>query len=93
MRELLDIERLLSERQRLQAAEKARAARAERAQRLSDALTQARAALERERFEEASAVLGPVANEFPGNAEIASLLQTIAQRELEVKVALAEEAL
>jgi hypothetical protein len=74
-------------------AEKAKAAEAERAGRLSGALAQAREALEFGRYEEAKAVLGAAANEFPGNAEIASLLSNIAQRERIVKVDEAEDAL
>ncbi|MHB8618852.1 MAG: hypothetical protein ACYDAG_04645 [Chloroflexota bacterium] len=89
----LDIQRLLTERKRLEEFETARAARAERARRLSDALAWADSALEREQFEEARAMLGPVTNEHPGNAEIASLLDSIAQRELAVKMAWAEDAL
>jgi len=93
MQDLLDIERLLKERRRLEMAEQARAAKADLARRLSEALAQARGALERERFEEARAALGPVTNENPGSAEAASLMENIARREQEVKVALAEEAL
>lgn len=89
----LDLGRLLAERQRQEDAEKAKAAEAERAGRLSGALAQARAALEIGRLEEARAVLGPAANENPDNAEIASLLSIIAQRELIVKVDQAEDAL
>jgi hypothetical protein len=37
--------------------------------------------------------LGPAANEYPDNAEVARLRQIITQRELAVKVAAAEEAL
>ncbi len=91
----LDLGRLLAERQRQAEAEaeKAKAAEAEKAGRLSGALSQAREALENGRLEEAKTVLGVAANEFPGNAEIASLLLNIAQRERIVKVDEAEDAL
>jgi hypothetical protein len=89
----LDLERLLAERQRQEAAEKAKAAEAERAERLSGALTRAKAALEAGRLEEAEAVLGPVATENPDHAEVASLLKIMAQRARIVKSAAAEDAL
>jgi hypothetical protein len=89
----LDLERLLAERRRHEAAEKARAAAAERAGRLSGALARARAALEAGRFEEARKVLGSAASESPNHPEIASLTEMIAQRERAVKVAAAEEVL
>src|SRR5581483_4085393 len=88
-----DLERLLAERRRLEEAEKARAALAAKAERLSGALAGASEALRSGRFEEAKALLGPVANENPGNAEIDSLLEIIARRTLDVKIAAAEEAL
>jgi len=89
----LDLERLLAERQRQEEAEKAKAAEAERARRLAGALTRARAALQAGRFEEASGLLGSLANDFPDNPDVASLKTIIAQREVSVKVAAAEEAI
>lgn len=89
----LDLERLLAERRRRAEAEKAKAAEAERARRLTGALARARTALEAGRLEEARAVLGPAANENPDNADVASLMQIIAQRELFVKAEAAEDAL
>mgnify|MGYP001236564503 CR=1 FL=1 len=87
--EHLDLDRLRAERQR----QNERAAESERARRLSDALRRARAALDAGRFEEAKAVLGPAGNENPDSAEIASLLDSIAQGELAVKAAQTEDVL
>jgi hypothetical protein len=89
----LDLERLLAERRRQEAAEKAKAAEAERARRLAGALTRARAALEAGRFEEASGLLGSLTNDYPNNSDVASLKTIIAQREMSVKAAAAEEVL
>jgi hypothetical protein len=89
----LDLERLLAARQRQEEAEKAKAAAAERAERLSGALTRAKAALEAGRLEEAQTVLGPVASENPDNADVTSLLKIIAQRARIVNSAAAEDAL
>ena len=85
----LDLDRLRAERQQ----EKARAAAAERARRLSTALSRARAALAAGGLEEARTLLGPVANENPDNAEVTSLLDSIAERAMAVKVRRAEQAL
>ncbi len=82
----LDLDRLLKERLRQEEADKAKAAEAERARRLAGALARTRAALEAGRFEEAKGLLGPAANENPGNPEITTLTTIIAQRELAVKV-------
>ncbi len=89
----LDLERLLAERRRREEAEKAKAAEAERARRLSGALARASVALEAGRFEEAKDLLGVAGNEFPGSPEVNSLKQIIAQRELGVKLSVAEEVL
>lgn len=89
----LDLERLLAERRRQEDAEKAKAAEAERARRLAGALTRARAALEAGRFEEASGLLGSLANDYPNNPDVTSLKSIIAQREISVKAAVAEEVL
>lgn len=89
----IDLQRLLAERQRMEEAEKARAAEAERAWRLSGALAGVRTALDAGRVEEARALLGSAANENPGNAEVASLQDIIARRELLVKTSEAEDAL
>ncbi len=89
----MDLERLLTERRRLQALEHRKAAETERARRLSAGLTGARAALQAGRLEEATALLGPLGEEHPDNVEVASLLGTIAQRQLAVKTSAAEEAL
>jgi len=89
----LDLERLLEERRRQEQADKAKAAEAERARRLAGALARARGALEAGRCEEAKELLGPVANENPGNPEITTLTTIIAQRELAVKVDAVEATL
>jgi hypothetical protein len=89
----LDLERLLAARQREEEARQARAAEAERARRLTETLTAVRAALAAGHLEEAGALLGPVANEYPDNADIASLTAMIAQREFVVKASVAEDAL
>jgi len=89
----LDLERLLAERRRQEEAEKAKAAEAEKARRLAGILAQARGALEAGRFEEANALLGPLAKESPDNPDVASLKTIIAQRELSVKVSIAEDVL
>ncbi len=89
----LDLERLLAERRRQEEARKAKAAAAERAGRLAGALAEAKRALAAGRIEEARESLGRVADENPDNPESASLLDTIAQRELAVKATAAEEAL
>jgi hypothetical protein len=89
----LDLERLLADRRRQQEAETARAAEAERAGRLSGALAEASAALEAGRIEEAKALAGHVCSEDPDNAEAASLLTIITQREMAVKTIAADEAL
>ncbi len=89
----LDLDCLLEERRRQEGAEKAKAAETERARRLAGALARARTALEAGRCEEATELLGPVANENPGNPEITTLKTIIAQRKLAVKVDAAEEIL
>lgn len=89
----LDLERLLAERRRQEEAEKAKAAQAERARRLSEALSGAQRALDAGHIREAEAVLGPLAKDHPNNANITSLLEIIARRELAVKVDMAEQAL
>jgi hypothetical protein len=89
----LDLERLLVERRRQEEGEKARAAAALRAERLSGALARALTSLEAGRCMEARGLLETVASENPDNPEIASLTKMIAQRELAVKGAAAEEAL
>ena len=89
----LDLERLLAERQRQEEAERARAAEAERARRLSGALAEASEALGAGRIEEAKALAGSVSREDPDNAEAASLMTIIAQREMAVKTIAADEAL
>ena len=89
------VARLLAERRRQEeeAAQNEKAAAAARAGRLSAAIASTRAALDAGSLEEARVLLGAAANEFPDNAEIASLQAMIAQRERAVKVAAAEEAL
>jgi hypothetical protein len=84
---------LLVERRRQEETEKARAAAAQWAERLSGALARACAALEAGRFTEARGLLGSVVTENPDNAEIASLMEMIVQRECAVKGATVEEAL
>lgn len=88
-----DVEKLIAERQRKEEEEKARAAEIAASRRLSGALASARESVEAGRFEEARTLLGSVASENPGNADVASLEEMIAQRELAVKVRIAEEAL
>jgi len=89
----LDLERLLVERLRAEAAEHAKAAEAERAGRLAGALAEAKSALTAGRFEEAKALLGTIATENPDSAEIASLVESMRRQELLVKVNAAEEVL
>jgi len=89
----LDLERLLAERRRQEEVEAARAAEAERAGRLSGALAEASEALQSGRIEEARALAGYVTSEDPDNAELASLIIMIAQREMAVKTIAADEAL
>ena len=89
----LDLQRLLAERRRQEEAAQARAAEAERARRLHEVLAGARAALAAGDLEEARTLLGPAANENPDNADIASLVTIIAQREFAVKASAAETAL
>ena len=90
-----DIGRLLAERQVQEAdnARKANAAAAERAGRLVTAIASIKQAIDAGSFEEASALWGTATNDFPDNAEIASLHTTIARRILAVKTAAAEDAL
>ena len=89
----LDLERLIAERQRQEEVERARAAEAERAGRLSGALAEASEALQAGRIEEAKALTGYICSEDPDNADAASLLSIIAQREMAVKTIAADEAL
>ena len=89
----MDVQRLLRIRQQREEQEKAKAAEAERARRLSQALTAARSALASGRVEEARAALGSVTHENPENADVASLMDTIAREELAVKAELADAAL
>lgn len=89
----LDLERLLDERRRQEATEQAKAAQAGRAGRLSGALAGARAALAAGRIEEASALLGPIAMEHPDDADVASLINIVAQHAQHVKAEAAEDAL
>lgn len=89
----IDLERLLAERRRQEAAEKERAAEAERDRRLGDVLAGAKAALAAGRLKEAKGLLSPVANEYPNNPDVASLMTIIVQRERTVIVIAAEDAL
>ncbi|MCC7368809.1 MAG: hypothetical protein IT306_10325 [Chloroflexi bacterium] len=89
----LDVGRLLAERRRQEEADRLRAAEAERAGRLSGALAEASEALRAGRLEEAKALAGVVSTEDPNNAEAASLVTIIAQREAAVKSVAAEETL
>lgn len=90
-----NVARLLAERRRQEeeAAAKARAAAAERAGRLAAAIASIQKSIDAGRFEEARVLLGAATNEFPDNAEIASLQTMIARREFAVKTLAAEEAL
>src|SRR5581483_10875360 len=89
----LDLDRLLAERRRQEESERTRAAEAEQAQRLSEGITRARCAIDSGDLEEAKALLGPLTKDNPDNADVASLQDIIARRELSVKVDAAEEAL
>lgn len=89
----LDLERLLAERRRAEEAEHAKAAGAERARRLAGALAEAKEALAAGRFEEAQAVLGTLTRDYPDNADVASLVESMRRAERHVKVNAAEEAL
>jgi len=89
----VDIERLLKLRRRMEEQEKAKAAQSERAERLSVSLKRGCAALDLGRVDEARALLGPFSAEDPVDAAVASLLDRIAQAELEIKAEQAEDAL
>src|SRR5581483_428593 len=89
----VDIDRLLRLRRRIEEQEQAKAAQSERAERLSVSLKRASVALDLGRVEEARALLGPFAAENPVDAQVASLLDRIAQAELEIKAEQAEDAL
>ena len=89
----IDVERLLDERHRQEAAEKEKVAEAKRARRLSEALAEVQMALQAGRVEEAKELLESVASDYPDSSEIASLREMIVQRELSVKLNAAEEAL
>ncbi|HLG72508.1 MAG TPA: hypothetical protein VK009_18985 [Chloroflexota bacterium] len=89
----VDIDRLLKLRRRIEEQEQAKAAQSERAERLSVSLKRACAALDLGRIEEARALLGPFLTEDPVDADVASLLDRIAQAELEIKAEQAEDAL
>jgi hypothetical protein len=88
-----DLERALAGRRRAEAAEKARAAVAEKARRLAGIRTGVSEALQAGRLEEARDLLAPAINENPGDPELVSLTAMMAQRELTVKIDLAERAL
>ena len=89
----LDLARLVEERRREEESEKARATEAECLQQLSGTLAEAREACDLGRFEEARAMLGAVVGIDPDNADVASLKEIIARRELSVKCTVAEELL
>jgi hypothetical protein len=89
----VDIERLLKLRRRIEEQEQAKAAQSERAERLSVSLKRASVALDLGRIEEARALLGAFADENPVDAQVASLVDRIAQAELEIKAEQAEDAL
>jgi hypothetical protein len=89
----LDLERLLAERRRQEEAQKAEAAAAERAGRLAGVRSAVSVALAAGRIEEAEALLGPVTNEYPDDADLASLVVMVAQRRQGVKAAAAEQAM
>ncbi len=87
------LQRLLEERRQEAARQNAAAAEAERAQRLQDGLANVQAVLATGRFQEAEAMLGPLAKEHPDSADLTSLQHIIRQRALAVKVGAADEAL
>jgi len=89
----LDLERLLADRERQQEMEKAKAAATESARRLSDVLARATSALEAGLLAEARELLASHTSEDSVNPEIASLQEIIARRELNVKVAAAENTI
>ena len=89
----LDLERLLAERRRHEEAQRARAEAAERAHRVASAVSAAQAALTVGHWEEARAVLAPVACEARDVPEVKELRQRIAQREFAARVTHADEAL
>ena len=88
----LDLGRLLQERRRQEEAEQAEAAAALRAGRLAGVRAAVSQALAAGRIEEAEAQLGPVANEYPDDADVASLTLMVAQRRRAVKATAAEQA-
>jgi len=91
--EQLDLERLLTERQREEETAHALALSVERADRLAEAVATATIALADGLPAEARGALAPLCAETPNNAEVASLMETIARQELTAKVIDAEEAL
>jgi hypothetical protein len=88
-----NLARLLAERDWKEEAERAKAAEAERAQRLSEALAQARAALAAGQLEQAEALLEPLDKDFPDNAELVSVRESMTRYRFNVNVSAAEDAL
>lgn len=87
------LQRLLEERRQEAARQSAAAAEAERAQRLQHGLATVQAVLAAGRFQEAEAILGPLAKEHPDSADVSSLQHIIRQRAQAVKIGAADEAL
>lgn len=87
------LDRLLQERRREAAQEHERAVEAERYKVRAGRLAAVRAALAASRLEEAQALLGSLEKDYPDDAEVASLTDSIRRREALVKAAAADEAL
>ncbi len=87
------LQRLLEERRRAEEHKDTAAAEAERARRLQDGLAAVQAVLAAGQFQEAGAMLGPLAKDHPDSADVPSLRDIIRRRAQAVKVSAAEEAL
>jgi hypothetical protein len=87
------LQRLLEERRQEATRQDAAAAEAERTQRLQDSLATVHAVLAAGRFQEAEAMLGPLAKDNPDSADVTSFQHIIRQRAQAVKISAADEAL
>jgi len=84
---------LLAERCREEEHQRAEAAEAERTRRLQEGLAAAKATLAAGLVEEAGAILGDLAKDYPDSADVASVQDSIRHRRDAVKISAAEEAL
>jgi len=84
---------MLEEQQREEERRQAEAAEAEGTRRLQEGLAAAQATLAAGKIEEAEAMLGTLAKDYPNSADVTSVQDSIRHRRDAVKVAVAEEAL